>query len=106
MTKRVVSGMQPATAAVHADALFGFLQRAMDVRQQARAALTGAASVEKAAVSVLVTATMKLSEKQFKPLFLRLLSWASTAPAGHLGAALIIYRERISPIDVLAGFAY
>lgn len=86
MAERVVAAMRPDTAAVHADALFGFLQRALDVRQQAPQSISDPAAVEGAAVSVLVAATMKLSEKQFKPLFLQLLAWSSTPPAGLPGA--------------------
>lgn len=52
---------------------------------QAEAQSEEVVSVEGAAVSALVAAVMKLSEAQFKPLFLRLLSWASTPPAGQPG---------------------
>ena len=45
------------------------------------------ANVERAATAALVAATMKLSEAQFKPLFLRLLAWASAPPAGQPGSA-------------------
>jgi hypothetical protein len=85
MMERAVAAMQPATAAAHADALFGFLQQALDVRQRAGIPLADASAVERAATATLVAATMKLSEKQFKPLFLRLLTWASTPPAGQPG---------------------
>ena len=42
--------------------------------------------VEAAAVAAFVALTLKLSEGQFKPLFLRLLDWAGSAPPGA-GAA-------------------
>ncbi len=45
--------------------------------------------MEAAATSALVAATMKLSEAQFKPLFLRLLGWASGPPAGQPGLLLV-----------------
>lgn len=83
MVERAVAAMAPATAAAHADALFGFLQRALGVRQRGGVAPADADAIERAAAATLVAATMKLSEKQFKPLFLRLLAWASTAPAGE-----------------------
>lgn len=35
MLEHAVSGMPPATAAAHSDALFAFLQRALDARQLA-----------------------------------------------------------------------
>lgn len=109
MAERVVAAMQPSTVAVHADALFGFLQRALDVRQHSPASMSDPAVVEGAAVSALVTATMKLSEKQFKPLFLQLLAWSSTAPAGLPGAlwppcmspALILHRPELIAIKVI-----
>lgn len=85
MVERAVAAMQPATAAAHADALFGFLQQALDVRQRDGVPSADATAVERAATATLVAATMKLSEKQFKPLFLRLLTWASTPPAGQPG---------------------
>lgn len=85
MVERAVAAMQPATAAAHADSLFGFLQQALDVRQRGDVSAADADAVERAATATLVAATMKLSEKQFKPLFLRLLAWASTPPAGQPG---------------------
>jgi hypothetical protein len=90
MAERVVAAMPPAMIAQHADNLFGFLQRALDARQRlpprAGAGAGSSGGVEGVAVGALVAATMKLSEKQFKPLFLQLLAWASTACAGLLGA--------------------
>lgn len=45
MVERTVSAMQPATAAAHSEALFTFLQRALDVRQRSTAASASASEV-------------------------------------------------------------
>ena len=38
--------------------------------------------VEAEAIAALLNLTLKLSEKAFKPRFLRLIEWAATPPAG------------------------
>lgn len=38
--------------------------------------------MEAEAIAALLNMTLKLSEKAFKPRFLRLVEWAATAPAG------------------------
>ena len=43
---------------------------------------SGVDAVESAAIDTLLALTLKLSEKAFKPRFLRFLEWAATAPAG------------------------
>ena len=83
MAERTVSALQPSAAATYAEPLFSFLQQALDVRQSAPAADTQ--TIERAAVSALVALVMKLNEKQFKPLFLRLHAWSTTHPAGQPG---------------------
>ena len=83
MAERTVAALQPSAAAGHADALFSFLQQALDVRQSAPAA--DAQPVERAAITALVALVMKLNERQFKPLFLRLHAWSTTHPVGQPG---------------------
>ena len=83
MAERTVSALQPSAAATHAEPLFSFLQQALDVRQCAPA--VDAQTIERAAVSALLALVMKLNEKQFKPLFLRLHAWSTTHPAGQPG---------------------
>lgn len=85
MVQRTVEQMDAATAAQHADACYSFLLQALDTRQRKPACLESIEGVEQASVAVLLALTMKLSEAKFKPLFLRLLDWASTAPAAQPG---------------------
>ena len=86
MAERTVSALQPSAAAGHADALFSFLQQALDVRQSAPN--LDAQPVERAAITALVALVMKLNERQFKPLFLRLHAWSTTHPVGQPGELL------------------
>ena len=83
MAERTVAALQPSAAAGHADALFSFLQQALDVRRSAPA--LDAQQIERAAITALVALVMKLSERQFKPLFLRLHAWSTTHPVGQPG---------------------
>ena len=84
MAERTVTALQPSAASVHAEALFVFLQQALDVRQSTPEA--DAQQIERAATTALVALVMKLNEKQFKPLFLRLHAWSTTHPVGQPGA--------------------
>lgn len=85
MLRHSVEGMQASAAAAHSDLLAGLLLRALDVRQRQPVSLPGDGvdAVESASVALLVALTLKLSEKRFKPLFLRIFEWASTQPAGQ-----------------------
>lgn len=65
------------TAPAHLETVFGTLLRALDVRALKPAGIQSVPRVEKAAVAALISLVMKLSESRFKPLFLRLLEWAS-----------------------------
>ncbi|KAL6765337.1 NUC211 domain-containing protein [Haematococcus lacustris] len=89
MVADVAQAMSPAVAASHYESMFAFLLRALDVRATAPPALLGHEhEAEQAAVTALVSLTLKLNEVKFKPLFLRLLDWATTVPAAvQLGAA-------------------
>ncbi|KAG2433890.1 hypothetical protein HXX76_008243 [Chlamydomonas incerta] len=103
MVGAAAAAMEAKVAAQYADALFNFLLRALDVRQRRPAALVAHGdaavdAVEAAATRALVALTMKLSEARFKPMFLRLLEWASTVsvPEGgsepsYLGRMVALY---------------
>ena len=52
MAERTVTALHPSASAGHADALFSFLQQALDVRQSAPA--VNAQQVERAAITALV----------------------------------------------------
>lgn len=77
--------MDASTAGQHAEACYSFLLQALDTRQRRPDRLPSVEGVERSSVAVLLALTMKLSEAKFKPLFLRLLDWASTAPAAEPG---------------------
>ena len=85
MAQRAIEQMDPAAAAQHADVCFSFLLKALDLRQRRPASLPSLHAAEQAGTAVLLALTMKLSEAKFKPLFLRLLDWASTPPAAEPG---------------------
>ncbi|MEW5318749.1 MAG: hypothetical protein WDW38_009944 [Sanguina aurantia] len=74
-----VTSMDGKAAAAHADAMFTFLLQAMDVRQLRPASLAGCINEAEAAVAdAMVALVMKLSEARFKPLFMRMLQWATS----------------------------
>ena len=83
MAERTVTALQPSAASVYAEAQFAFLQQALDVRQSTTEA--DAQQIEQAATTALVALVIKLNEKQFKPLFLRLHAWSTTHPVGQPG---------------------
>ena len=85
MAQRTMEQMDPATAAQHADACFTFLLKALDLRQKRPTHLPDLDVIEQGSVAVLLALTMKLSEAKFKPLFLRLLDWATNPPAAQPG---------------------
>ena len=89
MGEAVTKAAPPATIARLASQLWPFLLVALDARQASAAGSGQSAdpgAVEAAATALLVAITLKLSEGRFKPLFLRLQSWASVAPPDQAGA--------------------
>jgi U3 small nucleolar RNA-associated protein 10 len=117
MLATAAAAMEPKAAAQHADAMFAFLLRALDVRQRRPAALAahGEAAldgVEAAAVRGLVALVMKLSEARFKPLFLRLVEWSSAlstpesppgAEPGYLGRMAALFAAASALTERLRG---
>ncbi|KAG2486505.1 hypothetical protein HYH03_014807 [Edaphochlamys debaryana] len=93
MVGAAAASLEPKLAVQYHEHMFAFLLRALDVRQRRPPPLAahGDAAidiVEAAAIAALVSLVMKLSESKFKPMFLRLLEWASTVsvPEGLAGA--------------------
>lgn len=89
MLSAAVDSMDGAATAAHHEAVCVCLLQALDLRRRRPAALAppehvqdALRQVESAAVVAFVGLTLRLSEVQFKPLFLRLLDWATGAPAG------------------------
>lgn len=88
MLSSALGAMDAAATAAHHEAVFATLLRALDLRRRRPASLAAGAAVdevEAAAVSAFEALTLKLSEAQFKPLFLRLLDWAGSALAAGAG---------------------
>ncbi len=88
MLQTATESMPTAVAAEHAAAIFELLMQALNCRQQQPAAMRDVGRVESQAVKATVAATMKLSEGRFKPLFLRLLEWASVPSSSQPGMPL------------------
>ena len=101
MAQRAVEQMDPAAAAQHADFCFSFLLKVFDLRQRRPASLPSLHAAEQAGTSVLLALTMKLSEAKFKPLFLRLLDWASTPPAAQPGQSQPVPLPQLLPASTL-----
>ncbi len=86
MVTSAVQHLDAASTATRHEMLFAFFLRALDLRRSAASAAEVEA-VEAAVVRGIVALTMKLSETQFKPLFLRMVDWAgaATMPQGATG---------------------
>ncbi|GLC34752.1 hypothetical protein PLESTB_001159600 [Pleodorina starrii] len=92
MFAATAAALEAKVAAQYCDGMFAFLLRALDIRQRRPPALAAHGDsaidvVEAAAISALVALVMKLSEARFKPLFLRLLEWASTVTVPEVPGA-------------------
>ena len=112
--RSVLEGLSPAAAATHADAAFAFFQDSLDLvaarRARAdagivaadscmtdgealskpRAEAHAAADAEAAIVAAVVAIVMKLSEAQFRPLFLRMVEWAGVLPPAVKGVSCLL----------------
>jgi U3 small nucleolar RNA-associated protein 10 len=103
LVRQLCSAMEPSVAMTYHEQLLALLLRALDTRHKWLAAATGQQqqraadgpdaaaaaaaiasfghaevhAVESAAVAALAALVMKLSESKFKPLFLRMVDWAS-----------------------------
>ncbi|EFJ42549.1 hypothetical protein VOLCADRAFT_107183 [Volvox carteri f. nagariensis] len=92
MVASAAISMESKIAAQNSESMFAFLLSALDVRQRHPKALGvhgdfAINTVEDAAISAVVALVMKLSEVRFKPLFLRLLEWASTVTVSEAPGA-------------------
>lgn len=89
MMESAVTGLKAKEAAQFCDLVFTFLLHALDVRHKWTQSLehyseSAISSVEVHTINAFVALVMKLSEARFKPLFLRLLEWATTGAPGAL----------------------
>lgn len=82
MVTAATESMDTKTAATYNEQVFLFLIRLLDVRTLAPPALANHIhEAEAATTKALVALVMKLTETRFKPLFLRMVEWASTEAA-------------------------
>ena len=81
MADASVEALKPSEAAAHADLLWNFILQVLDLRRAPPPTLAAFQPAESAAVQLLVKLTLKLSETQFKPRFLRFLDWAAALPS-------------------------
>ena len=81
LTGRLVDILDSAAAAAAGDAVWGFALRVLAFRQEPPAGLGSMRPVEEAALQLVMSLTLKLTESSFKPMFLRLVDWAATPPA-------------------------
>lgn len=88
MSNNIAHLLVPATMQRVPQAVLRMLCSVLDTRRQHPAAVQVAMAVEQVGARCFVALTMKLSEQQFKPLFLMLLEWATTAHPD--GASLLL----------------
>ena len=81
LTGRLVDMLDSATASAAGDAVWSFALRVLAFRQESPAGLGSVRHVEEAALHLVMSLTLKLTESRFKPMFLRLVDWAATPPA-------------------------
>ena len=89
MLQTAVEGMDAGAIASYHESVFGQILRALDLRrvEAVGGVVSGEAqAVEDAAIAVLVALTMKMSETKFKPLFFRLVDWATTKSSPGSGS--------------------
>ena len=113
MVTAATESMDTKTAATYNEQVFLFLIRLLDVRTLAPPALANHIhEAEAATTKALVALVMKLTETRFKPLFLRMVEWASTeaaaaydegpAPAGGAAAGAGAVGRQIALFGVSA----
>ena len=76
MLQWTVRHMDKAAVTAHYKTVFRFVLQAMDLQRKASAPSRGVLPAVERAVHVFVTLSLKLSETQFRPLFLRTYDWA------------------------------
>lgn len=86
LVQSTIEGMETKVAASSCESAFLFLLRVLDIRSFSPPSLSDNISVhlvEVAATRALMALVMKLTESRFKPLFLRMLEWATSSTLGY-----------------------
>ena len=82
----VISNMDSTAVATYTDALFSMVLKALDTRRLRPA--ENVQAIESAAVNCMLHLVLKLNETKFKPIFYRLLEWATRPPPGDATSSL------------------
>ncbi|GMH37225.1 hypothetical protein BSKO_05098 [Bryopsis sp. KO-2023] len=72
----LASRLDPKSAANYSEQIFMFLLRALEIRQSGSLSMAATHNVESACISAFLQLVMKLSEKYFRPLFVRMVEWS------------------------------
>lgn len=81
LTGHLVDTLDTAAAATSGDAVWAFALRVLAFRQDSPPGLGSVKPLEEAALKLVMSLTLKLTEGRFKPMFLRLVDWAATPPS-------------------------
>ncbi|XP_075111294.1 uncharacterized protein At3g06530 isoform X2 [Nicotiana tabacum] len=78
MIQNLVAAMDRSSVDAYHVRIFDLCLQALDLRRQHPAAVRNIDAVEKNVINTLVRLTMKLTEKVFKPLFMRSIEWSES----------------------------
>ena len=98
MLAAVISNMDSTAVATYSGAVFSMVLKALDARRRAASTSSSSSplpspapstdSIESAAVNCMLQLVLKLNETKFKPLFYRLVEWATRPPPGDTASSL------------------
>ncbi|MCD7468760.1 hypothetical protein HAX54_007198 [Datura stramonium] len=78
MIQNLVAAMDRSSVGAYHVRIFDVCLQALDLRRQHPAAVRNVDAVEKNVINTMVALTMKLTEKMFKPLFMRSIEWSES----------------------------
>lgn len=80
----MISRMDSTEVATYSGSVFSMILKGLDIRRTWNSSSpSDIYDIESASVSCMLQLVLKLNESKFKPLFFRLLEWATTSPAGE-----------------------
>jgi len=97
MLAAVISNMDSTAVATYSGAVFSMVLKALDARRRDSSSTSSPlpspasstdSSIESAAVNCMLQLVLKLNETKFKPLFYRLVEWATRPPPGDTASSL------------------
>lgn len=78
MIQNLVAAMDRSSVGAYHVKIFDVCLQGLDLRRQHAAAIKNVDAVEKNVINTVVALTMKLTEKMFKPLFMRSIEWSES----------------------------